>query len=167
MHGVVRTDNMAATDVRGGENLVSARYQSASEKLAVDNGNVLLIGDLEAGEREIYKASAPAANSPLKDVVLVASSEDMYDEHLHNLDEFYNVEGSIVRGYHFHRNDTFGITADCFEAAAAVAVNDIVELQAKTKMKIVKTATSGSTKVGHVIAIEKAGRYEYVVVKVD
>ena len=42
-----------------------------------------------------------------------------------------------------------------------------VELQAGTKGKVVASATSGSTQVGKVIAIEVSGRDTYYVVEVQ
>ena len=166
-HAVVRTDNLASTDVRGGEDLVSVRYQPSNTKTAIDNGNVVLLGDLETGEREVYKGATPAANSPLEDVVLITTPEVMYDERLRSLDEYFNEAGKICRGSHFHRNDTFSVTKDALDGKSEPAVNDIVELKAGTKMNVAASLTSGSTQVGHIIAIEQAGRFKFYVIKVD
>ena len=166
-HAVVRTDNLASTDVRGGEDLVSVRYQPSNVKTEIDNGNVVLLGDLETGEREVYKGATPAANSPLKDVVLITTPEVMYDERLRDLDEYFNEAGKICRGSHFHRNDTFSLTKDALDGKSEPAVNDIVELKAGTKMNVVGSLTANSTQVGHIIAIEQAGKYTFYVIKVD
>lgn len=169
-YGVVRTDNMTGTV--NGVYLDSVRYFTTTTTAndtptAIENGNVVKVGALLDGERELHLATTPAANTALKEIGLVATPEVFYDERIHNLDQFINEAGSNVRVYYLHQNDEFGITAECFEAAAAVAVGDIVELQAKTKLKIVKSATASTTTVGHIIAIEAAGRYTYYVVRVD
>jgi hypothetical protein len=70
-YGIVRTDNMYATDVRAG--LVSVQYLGAdgATPTAIENGNVLKIGALKTGEREVYVGGAVAANDALANVVLV------------------------------------------------------------------------------------------------
>lgn len=166
-HAVVRTDNLASTDVRGGEDLVSVRYQPSSTMTDIDNGNVVLLSGLEAGEREIYVGVTPAANSPIEDIVIITTPEVMYDERLRNLDEWYNVAGKPARGSHFHRNDTFSVTKDALDGKAAPEVGDIVELKAGTKMNVAASLTSGSTQIGTILAIEQAGRYLFYVIKVD
>lgn len=171
MYAVVRTDKMYGTDVRAG--LVSVRYQTVQSNKtvfnAIENGNVLKLGDLEADSREIYKGAAPAANDDLKNIVLVATPELMYDEHKHNLDDFINEAGVIARGYHLHANDIFSVTKEALDGAAVPAVGDIVELKAGTKLNVVAKATgltSGSTKVGEIIDINVVGRYKYFVIEV-
>ena len=167
-YGVVRTDNLHGTDVRA-NGVVSFRYIVSNAETAIENGNVLKLGALIEGEREVHSASAVAASDTLSDIILVASPEVMYDERLKNLDEFINEPGgSPKRGYKLHEGDDFGLTIDAISTAlSAIAVGDIVELAAGTKFKVVKTATSGSTTIGHIKAVEEAGRYTYYVVHVD
>ena len=166
-HAVVRTDNLASTDVRGGEDLVSVRYQPSETKTEIDNGNVVLLNGLEEGEREVYIGVTPTASSPIEDVVLITTPEVMYDERLRNLDEYYNEAGKICRGSHFHRNDTFSVTKDALDGKATPAVGDIVELKAGTKLNVVGSLTASSTQIGTILAIEQAGRYLFYVIKVD
>lgn len=167
IHGVVRTDNLNATDVRGGDNLVSVRYQPSNTKTAIDNGNVVLIGDLETNQREVYKGATPAANSPLEDIVLVASPEIFYDGFKHDLADFENPAGYIARAYHLHQNDTFGLTKEALDGASSPAVGDTVELKAGTKLNVVASLTGGSTRVGTIIAKEVYPSRTYYVIKVD
>ena len=171
-YSVVRTDNMMGTDV--GTYLDSVRFyevqtvdnESVDVEKEIENGNVVLVGDLLEGERELHRAVAPAANSDITKIGLVASPELIYDERKRGLDQFINEAGRNVRIYYLHTGDEFGVTAEGLDAAATIAVGDIVELQADTKLKVVKSATNGSTVVGKIIAIEKAGRYTYNVVRV-
>ena len=67
MNAVVRTDKMFATDNRAG--LVSVRYQPGDTMTAIDNGNVVKIGALEEGSREVYKGVTPDADDAIKDIV--------------------------------------------------------------------------------------------------
>lgn len=164
MHAIVRTDLMYATDVRAG--LVSVRYQPADTKTAIDNGNVVLLTSLETGSREVYKGVTPAANSSLKDVVLVASPEVMYDERLRNLGDFYNVEGKIARGYHLHTNDVFSVSKEALDGVAEPAVGNVVELKAGTKLNVATSLTSGSTKVGEVIDVNVVNGVKLYAIKV-
>lgn len=172
-HGVVRTDKLMGTDVRS--MLVSLNYivvdNNVETETAIDNGNIVKLGDLVEGEREIYKATAPAASDALADVVLVASPEVMYDEKLKDLADFYNEEGKNARGYRLHSGDIFSLTADALTGttgeSGTLAVGSIIELQAGTKLKAVASTTSGSTAVGKIIAIDVVGPYTYYVIQVD
>ncbi len=164
-YAVVRTDNMAGTDVRS--QLVSVEYMGANgaTETAIENGNVLLLNGLKQGEREIFKGAAVAADSAIEDVVLVASPELMYDERDITLDKFINKAGQPARGYHFHSGDTFSVTAEAFSGTPAVG--NIVELAAGTKLATAASATEGSTQVGKIIASDVAGAYTYYCVKVN
>lgn len=166
-YAVVRTDAMAGTDVRG--QLVSVKYMGAdgATPTAIENGNVLKIGALMTGEREIYIGGAVAANDKIDDVVLIASPEVVYDERKRNLDDFVNEAGKACRGYHIHSGDTFSVTAEALSGTGTPAVGNIVELAAGTKLAFAASATTGSTKVGRIIAVDVVGRYTYYAIKVD
>ena len=167
MHGVVRTDKMFGTDNRAG--MVSVRYQPSDVKTDIDNGNVVLLGALETGSREVYKGGTPAANSAIGGIALIASPEVMYDERKKNLDEFYNEAGKIARGYRLHSGDIFSVTKDALDGAATPAVGDVVELKAGTKLNIKAAATGatdGSTVVGTIIDKNVVGRYTYFAIQV-
>lgn len=170
-YAIVRTDNLDGTKLPSA--LVSVKYYvvdgQTSTATAIENGNVVKLDGLMTGEREAYKGLVPARDTALKDVVLVASSELMYDERKKNFDEFINEAGEISRGYRFITGNTFSITAEAYTAAATVVVGDIVELAASTKFKVVAKATgltSGSTQVGTIIAIETVGTKKFYVIKV-
>ena len=163
-HAVIRKDRLYGTDVATG--LVSLRFFDGNNKEAeIDNGNVVKLVGLMDGERELYKAVAPAANTDLKDIAIVGTNEVLYDERKKNLDEFTNEAGKDALGYRYHGYDIFSVTEEALDHAAAIAKGDIVELQAGTKLKVVKSATSGSTKVGVIADINKVGRYTYYVIE--
>lgn len=166
-YAVVRTDAMAATDVRG--QLVSVEYMGAdgNTPTAIENGNVLKIGALKDGEREVYVGSAVTATDKLSDIVLIATPEVMYDERKRNLDEYINEAGKICRGYHIHSGDTFSVTAEALSGTGTPAVGNVVELVAGTKLGFVASATDKSTVVGRIIAIDVVGRYTYYAIKVN
>ena len=166
-YSVVRTDNMMGTTVN--TYLDSVRFYDANNKeAAIENGNVVVVGDLMAGERELHKAVAPTAAAELKKIGLVANPEVIYDERKRGLDQYINEAGKNVRIYYLHSGDEFGVTIEGLNVASGYTIKpgDAVELMAGTKLKVVATATSGSTQVGKIIAIEKAGRYTYYVVRV-
>lgn len=170
-HAVVRTDRMEGTGDRN--SLVSIKYIVSTTPTAIENGNVLKRGDLISGEREVFAGAVPAANDALDDIVLVATPEVMYDERLRNLDDFINEAGKIARAYHLRKGDIFSVTAEALAFATSEAddgkVGSVVELKAGTKLQVVKAATgatSGSTVVGKIIAIETVGKYTYYVVLV-
>lgn len=170
-YGVVRTDDMAGTDVRA--LMESVKYMgSGSTATAIDNGNVVKVdGTLMTGEREVLKGVTPDANTAISEILLIASPELMYDERKRNLDEFQNEAGAICRGYRLHSGDIFSVTADALafntDEATDGKVESIVELKAATKLNVkVTSATSGSTVVGKVVAKDVVGRYTYYVIRV-
>lgn len=166
-YAVVRTDKMIGTDVRS--ELVSVRYQPSNVKTAIENGNVVKLGALETGSREIYKGVTPAANDDITAIVLIASPEVMYDERKRNLDDFINEAGTIARGYRLHKHDIFSVTKEALDGAETPAVGDVVELKAGTKLNVKAAATgatSGSTVVGTIIDKNVVGRYTYFAIEV-
>lgn len=163
-YGVVRLDNMSGTT--DGTLLRSVRFYDNDKEAAIENGRVVLIGDLLDGQREVRKATAPAATSPLTHIGLVAAPELMYDERKHNLTDFINEAGENVRVYIPRVRDIFSVTADALDAAAAIAKGNLVELQAGTKLKVVATATDKSTQVGKIVDIETVGSLTYYVIEV-
>lgn len=167
---IVRTDLMMGTNNES--HLRTFKYLPSNTATAINNGCVVLLDSIitvdgKVPDREVWKAVAVAANSPLKNVVLVATPELMADEHKVNLDEFQNPAGALCRGYVLHENDIFSVTSDGFSTSlSTVAAGNIVELAAGNQMKIVSAATSGSTKVGEVIQVETIGSKTYYVVRV-
>lgn len=165
---VVRTDKMSGTDNR--IDMYSLKYMASDEPATITNGAVVKRGSLVSTvspaytSREVYEATAVAADTPLSEVILVATPEVTYDERLRDLDDFTNEAGAIARGYGLHVGSMFSLTANAFSGTPAKG--SIVELAAGTKLKVVSSATSGSTKVGVIEAVEAAGKYTYYVVRV-
>lgn len=163
-HGIIRTDLMAGTDV--GTHLVSLKYFVNTTETAIDNGNVVQLGDLMNGEREVIKATAPAANTALDKIAIVATPELMYDQRYKNLRDFYNEAGKVARGYRLHKHDIFSVTKDALDGVATPAVGNVVELKAGTKLNVAASATSGSTQVGVIIAVDIVGKDTYYAIRV-
>ena len=171
IHGVVRTDNMAGTDVR--EALVSIKYMGADGQTPteIDNGCVLKVGALEGDstkgyEREVRIGAVPAASDELKDIVLVASPEVIYDERVHGLQNYFNEAGKICRGYRLHKGGIFSVTKAVLDGVSEPAIGNVVELQAGVQLNVAASATSGSTQVGKIIAIDVVGPHTYYVVEI-
>lgn len=171
-YAVVRTDNMYGTDVRAG--LVSIKYivttgsgnDTVKTETAIENGNVLKVGPLMDGEREIYEGSAVAANTDLKEVVLIATPELIYDERKHDLADFRNEPGKPCRGYRLHTGDVFSVTKEALVGVASPAVGNVVELAAGTKLNVAASATSNTTQVGTIIAKDIVGKYTFYAIRV-
>jgi len=168
---IVRTDLMAGTVDPA--KLRTCKYFVSTTPTAINNGTVvkldsiLLNASSKVENREVWKAVAPAANEALKDVVLVATPELMYEKDKSGLDQFQNPANGLCRGYIMCENDIFSLTDDAFDTSLdTVAAGNVVELQADVKMKIVSSLTSGSTQVGKVIQVEQVGSKTYYVVRV-
>ncbi len=160
-YACVRTDNMSGTN--NGKDLVSLRYMPGETETAIENGNVVLIGEYLEDNREVRKATAPANNSPLKDCALVASEEVVKNKEYNDLSDFINEAGENIRGYRLTSRDIFSVTKEAFAEGATLEVGSLVELNGTTKFNAVKSATDSVTCVGKIIAIEG----EWYVVEVE
>jgi hypothetical protein len=144
--------------------LVNVRYSPSDTDTVIENGNVVLLGALDTSERDVYVGATPAVDSVIGKIALIAEPEVMVDERMKNLNEFRNPAGAIVRGYKLHSGDIFSVTAEALTPinGTATAIGHLIELDAAIKLKVVASATSGSTPVGAVIAIEG----DYIVIQV-
>lgn len=169
-HAVVRTDLLAGTDV--GAYLSMGRYLGAdgATPTAIDNGNVVKVGNLIAGERDLRVYTTPAVGTAIDLIALVATPERFYDGLTHGAKDYENAKGQNLRAYllgGMTASSCFTVTEDGFAIAGTPAVGWIAELQAGTKLKLVASATAGSTVVGKVIGITKLeGVTAYVIGKV-
>lgn len=158
MYAYVRTDNMSGTTVA--KDLASAKFYNGSAEADIENGNVVTLGAYLDGERELRRATAPAANTKLRDLYLVATPEVVKDKTYYGLGEFINKKGEAIRCYRLTSGDIFSVSKEAL--AGTPAVGSLVEAQASTKLKVVAAATSGSTTVGKIMAIEG----DYIVIEV-
>lgn len=166
-HAIVRVDvalgNNAMSAVK------SAMYYteySGSTKTegAIDNANIVELKDeLVEGDRELWVATTPTASS--QNLAIVTTPEVDYDERK-TIFDWENEAGFPIRVHLLSKmvGQVFSATAEAFNATPAVG--DIVEAQAGTKMKVVKTATSGSTQIGVVVDIENVNGITFYVVRV-
>lgn len=158
-HAVVRTDKMAGTDVRS--YLASVIYCGVDgmTETEIENGNIVELGDLVVGEREVYTAKAPTGTFDETKMALVANPEVMYEEDKRDLADYYNEAGKIIRVYKVHVGDIFSVTEEAFDGK--------VELYAfvDTKAGSTKLASAESGKL-KVIDIENVGKYKYYVIQV-
>lgn len=158
MYAYVRTDNMSGTTVT--KDLASAKYYENEVEKAIENGNIVTLGNYISGEREVRKATAPTATTVLRDLYLVATPEVVKDKNYYGLGDFINEAGTIIRCYRLTPGDIFSVTKEALDGTAAVG--SIVEAQAGTKMKVVASATDSTTTIGKVVALED----EYIVIEV-
>ena len=159
-HAIIQTDLLAGTDV--GVFLGMGRYlgDDGITPTAIDNGHVVKIGDLINGERDLRAYTTPAANTPIDRIGIIATPERFYDGLTHGAKDYENAEGLNLRTYLLAcmtTSSAFTVTIDGFEIGAGLTPEKgwAAELMAGTKLKLVATATAGSTVVGKVIGITK------------
>jgi predicted transcriptional regulator of viral defense system len=148
-YSVVTRERMTSESVSAAR--LSEKYLPSGTATAIENGNVVVIGSLVSGEREVYTATTPTATTSLSAIGLVTTPEVIADERKKNLDEFRNEAGDIITVDKLFSGDVFSVTADGLTGTKAVG--DIVELQAGTKLNTATTLTASSTKVGTLIDI--------------
>lgn len=157
---IVILENVAAT--KNPALIKSVKYQESSADTAIQNGQVVAIGALASGEREVHLATTPAVTTTYYG--LTCTPEVMYDEKK-QIDEFENAAGAISRVVILQKGDVFAVTAEGFDTTPAVG--KLVELAAATTLKVVASATSGSTQVGKVIEVETIDGKTFYAVEVQ
>ncbi len=159
---IFRADNCAFT--KNPALLKSAKYMgSGSTATAIENANFVAIGGLVTGKREVHTVTTPAVDSTYFGIVCTPELE--YNEvGYHGIDTYTNEADKVIRVGILQKGDIYSATVEAFDATPTVG--KLIELKAGTVGKVVTTATSGSTQVGVVIAIEKSGRFTYYVVEV-
>ena len=160
-HAIVRTDNMSAT--RDGSLIVSGRFYNADETAPIDNGNVVVIGDYDKGEREVRKVTVPTGTEKISEIGLVTTPELIYDESTHHgFEDFVNEAGKEVIVLRFHANDIFSVTAEAFDGEPAKDKYAVVGNT--TKIKVADSATG--TVIGKIVEVEKVGPDTYFAIQV-
>ena len=146
-YACVRTDNMSGTRVE--KDLVSLKINSD-----IENGTILKVGGLVAGERELRVATIPAVGDALADLAVAATPEVVKDKANYNISDFTNKANEAIRGYRLTSKSVFSVTKEAFAAGQDPAVSNLVELNGSGKLIAVSANTQGSTVVGTVIAKE-------------
>lgn len=127
----------------------SAKYLPSGVETAISNGNVVVLGSLISGEREMYTATTPTVDTALSAIAIVTTPEVIADERLKNLSDFTNEAGAELTVDKLTSGDVFSLTSEGFSGTPAVG--KVVELQAGVVLKVVDVLTVGSTKVGDIV----------------
>lgn len=167
-HAIVRLDvmlgNNAMSAVKSGMYYSDYTDATTNTPAEIDNANIVEVNDiLVDGDRELWVCTTPTASS--KRLALVTTPEVDYDERL-TIFDWVNKAGKPIRIHLLPEmvGQVFSATAEAFDATPAVG--DTVEAQADTKMKVVASATSGSTTIGKIVDIEDVNGTTFYVVRV-
>ncbi|MEB9470810.1 MULTISPECIES: hypothetical protein [Bacillus cereus group] len=117
------------------------------------NGLFVALGELEGGERDLYKVVAPSAgNIETEEFLLVCAPEVMYDERLYRKRDFVIEAGTAARAFRMAKGDVLTLTNDLFDGALPKK-GDLVAPATNGSMKLTKTTKeTKSTLVFKVIA---------------
>lgn len=166
---VVRTDLLAGT--RNPAFLEHGRYYNASSAQAeIQNGSIVYVGALEDGERESHKYTDVPEDATIKDLVLIAAPEVIYDESNHKtLRDFINEAGKIIRGYYLLPQTEFSVSAEGIDGTAPTVGQTLVVAKDSHILKV--GAASAGTVIGTCTAIETKFQYgatmTYYTIKVE
>jgi len=145
-HGVVRTDNMAGTKL--GSFLVSIRHDED-----IDNGHLLAIDEYEDSTREVRTASVPTTGTAIGRLALCATPEVVRDVAEHDIFDFFNRAGTLIRGYRLNAHDIFSITTECLSEDSVEPARGLFAcLVSGTRIRL--SATEVATVIGRVIDVE-------------
>jgi len=163
IHTVMNIDDMSGT--KDQSLLVSLKYFDENDEPAeIDNGSIVEVGDYLDGSREVRKATAPTASTPISKLAVIANPEVIYDEsRQYGLEEYVNAADKVVRGYKLHSNDGYSVTKEGFNGVPSkgkyVVVGDT------TKYEIADSATG--TVIGKIDDVWTLGRYTFYYIQVS
>lgn len=169
IHGVVNTARHEGT-INGTAHTQVMVYDSganAGNKVDCDNGTIVTLGNYMALDTtiepnyEVYKANIETSKTgeDIKNIVIVASPEMIYDETYHyGLENFYNEADKPVRAYFLKNNSMISLSKEAFSNPTDVSVGQDVYLAGEKKLTV-GSSISDAYKVGH---IESAYVYDYI-----
>lgn len=150
-HAVVRTDNLGGT--KNGEQLASVVFYKDTNPAAIDNGNIVVLG--EKLGREAYKATAPAAGAVAEDLYVIAEEELFYDQTVaHYLTEWVNEAGKTIRAYSLDSKGGFSVTAEAFDGTPEIG-KTVGYTAGATKIKV--EDSKGDATFGTILEKETVG----------
>lgn len=163
---VVRLDN-----IEGAIPVSLNYYSDASTEAAIENGRFVYLDSLVTGERELWKAIAPADvdNDNCKistgRLALVASPEYMTSGTAHNLDEFENAAGDAARGYILKKGNIISFSAEAFYGSTQpTSTNKYVTLYADGNTLLTSTSSVSNNLIGLFIGSDVVGTQTYYAV---
>lgn len=115
MAKVVRLDNMAATKVPS--LIKSAKYMESDVATAIENGELVTVGALVDGEREIHKATAPVGGDT--NIGIVCTPELLYNQNGvadGDLANYTNEANAVIRVMILQKGDIFSIAGESTSA---------------------------------------------------
>lgn len=171
-YAVIRTDRMFGTDNRAGlvSVLIPDEYNDSPLE-HLENGCVVVLNGLTEGERELYAIQqTTGSETDLTNLAILATPELLYDERLHNLDDFTNMAGKAARAYRPHHGDIFSVTKEGLDVGAAtdpIAVGWAINTKAGWKLSAADDSGNPGAALGRVIAVDNTGRYTYYVIQIN
>jgi len=115
MAKVVRLDNMAATKVPS--LIKSAKYMESDVATAIENGELVTVGALVDGEREIHAATAPVSGDT--NIGIVCTPELLYNQNGvadGDLANYTNEADAVIRVMILQKGDIFSIAGESTSA---------------------------------------------------
>ena len=144
---IMRTDKLHGTT--DASSLVNVKIPRDLE-----NGVIVKIGGLAAGERDAYDCTVAAGSENLNELAILCGPEMMYDERKKNLNEYINEvvnNGGIYRAYKFFSGDFYSLTKEGFVTAPTASdIGKEVAVGADGKVDV----DGSGTKFGKIVAYE-------------
>lgn len=160
-HVMFRSDAMAGTTL--GQYLVSLRV--ANE---IDNGMLVAVGSLEAGQREVKAMAAIATTTTVGAIAVLGSEEVDKEASFDTVGGFTNKVGTIARGYILHDGGAYAVTAGAFDTGKIPVVGNTIYAKINTNLHTTdaKSGDDNNVKIGTCEAIETDGATTWYVIRI-
>lgn len=141
-HGVVRKDKLLAG--------YHGNLESVKHTADLDNGSVVHIGDLAAGEREIKNVVIPSTSSIADQKLYVIATAELTYLQGQTKKDFYNVAAKPALAYPLEQGDIITISDNMIDGTSAVG--EFVQPQdSSVKLKAYSSVQAGVKFIGKVI----------------
>jgi hypothetical protein len=154
-HAVIRLDRMSSS--------YHGNLESVQHTADLDNGSVVNIGNLVAGERELLAVAVPAtASLGTAEVLLVANPELTYYVG-QTMQDYYIPANTPARAYHLHAGDEWTVSSAAIDGGAAVAIGSYVVAQNGSTRLLAQVAqpVAGANRfVGEIVESNYLGAYQ-------
>lgn len=150
-HAIVQIEKLN----RGGVELVNVQHTED-----MDNGSVVHVGNLVAGEGELREVVVPTTASIATDSVAFIHTPEIQGEMYlpySTLKDFYNPANKPARGYYLPVGAQIRITTDGFDGVAAVG-KYLIPQNGSVKLAVADDLTGGTKFAAKVVSVgEKFG----------
>ena len=146
--------NKSIINIEKCQAVYAGNIESMVHSADLDNGSVVHVGTLVAGEYDLRNVVVPTtASITTEEIVVVASDEVIKDTYQsYTLSDFTNKTGKALKAYHVAPGDIFKVSADAITGTPEVG-KYLIPANGATKLAVANDLTGGTRFAAKIIAV--------------